>query len=229
MKKDNQLESGTSRGSTKGKAAAIQQAELRAKRAEARVRRAALRTKRAEERTKRAEARAQLAETRTEEAKTRVEEAETRTERAESRTELAETRTEHAESRTEMAKTRAEQAETRLERVKSEIENTEVVDQDVDPTDVVARHRTLAPSSRLVPQQGGLDSSNALVILTTRQRDILQMIAEGQTTKQIASVLSLSPKTVEYHRMKLMKGLNIHDIPGLVRFALRVGLVPPHP
>jgi DNA-binding NarL/FixJ family response regulator len=62
--------------------------------------------------------------------------------------------------------------------------------------------------------------------LTGRQREILQLIAEGQNTKQIGDILKVSPKTVEYHRMKLMDSLNLHDIPGLVRFALRVGLIP---
>jgi len=62
--------------------------------------------------------------------------------------------------------------------------------------------------------------------LTWRQREILQLIAEGRNTKQIAAVLKVSPKTIEYHRMKLMDCLNVHDIPGLVRFALRVGLIP---
>lgn len=61
--------------------------------------------------------------------------------------------------------------------------------------------------------------------LTERQREILQLIAEGQTTKAIALTLKLSPKTVEYHRMQLMQRLNIFDIPGLVRFAVRTGLV----
>jgi DNA-binding NarL/FixJ family response regulator len=61
--------------------------------------------------------------------------------------------------------------------------------------------------------------------LTERQRDILQLIAEGQTTKGIALILKLSPKTVEYHRMQLMQRLNIFDVPGLVRFAVRSGLV----
>ena len=61
--------------------------------------------------------------------------------------------------------------------------------------------------------------------LTGRQREILQLIAEGQNTKGIAEILKLSPKTVEYHRIKLMDCLNVHDVPGLVRFALRVGLV----
>ena len=61
--------------------------------------------------------------------------------------------------------------------------------------------------------------------LSERQRDILQLIAEGQTTKAIALILKVSPKTVEYHRMQLMQRLNIFDIPGLVRFAVRAGLV----
>lgn len=62
-------------------------------------------------------------------------------------------------------------------------------------------------------------------VLSPRQREILQLIAEGQTTKAIALTLKISAKTVEYHRAKLMQSLNIFDIPGLVRFALRAGLV----
>ena len=62
--------------------------------------------------------------------------------------------------------------------------------------------------------------------MTGRQREVLQLIAEGQNTKGIGDILKVSPKTVEYHRMKLMDSLNLHDIPGLVRFALRVGLIP---
>ena len=61
--------------------------------------------------------------------------------------------------------------------------------------------------------------------LSERQREILQLIAEGQTTKAIALTLQISAKTVEYHRMELMRQLNIFDIPGLVRFAVRAGLV----
>lgn len=61
--------------------------------------------------------------------------------------------------------------------------------------------------------------------LTERQREILQLIAEGQTTKAIGLILKVSPKTVEYHRSKLMERLNIFDIPGLVRFALQNGLI----
>jgi DNA-binding NarL/FixJ family response regulator len=84
-------------------------------------------------------------------------------------------------------------------------------------------------STRLVkkfPLQGIADQVSPLEELTGRQREILQLIAEGQNTKSIAEILKVSAKTIEYHRMKLMNCLNIHDVPGLVRFALRVGLIP---
>jgi DNA-binding NarL/FixJ family response regulator len=61
--------------------------------------------------------------------------------------------------------------------------------------------------------------------LTPRQREILQLIAEGKNTKDIASDLDISVKTIESHRLQLMERLNIHDIPGLVRYAIRTGLV----
>ena len=70
------------------------------------------------------------------------------------------------------------------------------------------------------------DRKSPLEQLTGRQREILQLIAEGQNTKQIGEILKVSPKTVEYHRMKLMECLNIHDVPGLVRFAMQAGLLP---
>ena len=61
--------------------------------------------------------------------------------------------------------------------------------------------------------------------LTPRQREILQLVAEGKNTKEIASDLDISVKTVESHRLQLMERLNIHDVPGLVRYAVRSGLV----
>jgi len=61
--------------------------------------------------------------------------------------------------------------------------------------------------------------------LTSRQREILQLIAERHSTKEIAQVLNISIKTVETHRAQLMERLGIHDVPGLVRFAIRAGLV----
>src|SRR5262245_25661984 len=83
-------------------------------------------------------------------------------------------------------------------------------------------------SQRLIkklPEQQLVHARSPLESLTTRQREILQLIAEGQTTKAIADVLKISAKTVEFHRIKLMERLGIHDIPGLVRFALRAGLI----
>lgn len=61
--------------------------------------------------------------------------------------------------------------------------------------------------------------------LTPRQREVLQLIAEGQSTKEIARRLELSVKTVDTHRSQLMKQLDIHEVTGLVRYAMRAGLV----
>lgn len=61
--------------------------------------------------------------------------------------------------------------------------------------------------------------------LTPRQREILRLIAEGNNTKQIAAQLGLSGKTVETHRMELMRRLGIHEVAGLVRYALHSGVV----
>jgi len=61
-------------------------------------------------------------------------------------------------------------------------------------------------------------------VLTPRQREILQLIAEGNNTKEIAYRLSVSAKTIETHRAQLMDRLEIRDIPGLVRYAIRTGL-----
>jgi DNA-binding NarL/FixJ family response regulator len=63
--------------------------------------------------------------------------------------------------------------------------------------------------------------------LTPRQREVLQLIAEGLSTKEIAARLEVSPKTVEAHRAELMERLGIHGVAGLVRYAIRVGLVRP--
>jgi DNA-binding NarL/FixJ family response regulator len=61
--------------------------------------------------------------------------------------------------------------------------------------------------------------------LTVRQHEVLCMIAEGYSTKRIAVALNISVKTVESHRGAIMERLNIHDIVGLVRHAIRNGLV----
>ncbi len=73
--------------------------------------------------------------------------------------------------------------------------------------------------------RGTLTHNDTKEELTSRQREILQLIAEGHSTKEIATLLQVSTKTVETHRLQLMERLHIHDIPGLVRYAIRIGLV----
>ena len=63
------------------------------------------------------------------------------------------------------------------------------------------------------------------VHLTPRQREVLQLIAEGCSTKAVAQRLQLAVKTVETHRTLLMKQLDVHDVAGLVRYALRNGII----
>jgi DNA-binding NarL/FixJ family response regulator len=62
--------------------------------------------------------------------------------------------------------------------------------------------------------------------LTPRQREILKLISEGRTNKEMAGILNLSIKTIDTHRTQLMDRLDIHDVAGLVRFAIKMGLVP---
>jgi DNA-binding NarL/FixJ family response regulator len=64
-------------------------------------------------------------------------------------------------------------------------------------------------------------------VLTPRQREILQLIAEGNNTKEIAYQLNVSAKTIETHRAQLMDRLDIRDVPGLVRYAIRTGIATP--
>lgn len=61
--------------------------------------------------------------------------------------------------------------------------------------------------------------------LTARQTEVLKLIADGLSTKEIARSLDLSVKTVDTHRSQLMKQLDIHEVAGLVRYAMRVGLI----
>ena len=67
--------------------------------------------------------------------------------------------------------------------------------------------------------------TNPIDLLTTREREVLQMLAEGKTNKEIAVVLNLSVYTVDAHRGRIMEKLNVHSINELVRFAVRNGLV----
>ena len=83
----------------------------------------------------------------------------------------------------------------------------------------VSRHVVAAFAEPRPEGESSLDS------LTLRQREVLQMIAEGKTTREMAQALDVSVKTVETHRAALMERLGIHDVAGLVRFAARNHLV----
>ncbi|CDH45116.1 MAG: response regulator transcription factor [Candidatus Competibacteraceae bacterium] len=88
----------------------------------------------------------------------------------------------------------------------------------------VSRH-LLDEYLRLV--RGQPMAGSGMEALTPRQREILQLIAEGHSTREIADRLSISVKTVETHRAQIMERLNIRDVAGLTRFALRTGLIDP--
>ncbi len=81
--------------------------------------------------------------------------------------------------------------------------------------EVLARHR----------QQANDPKADTTKTLTPRMREIVQLIAEGRSTKEIAFLLNLSVKTIETHRMHLMARLGLHDVAGVVRYALRTGLI----
>lgn len=63
--------------------------------------------------------------------------------------------------------------------------------------------------------------------LTSRERQVVQLVAEGKSTKQVAALLGITVKTAEFHRARVMKKLDVHDVASLVRYAIREGLVPP--
>lgn len=87
--------------------------------------------------------------------------------------------------------------------------------------------RTVAiePAAAVQRPQGTPQDASALASLTPRQRLVLDLMARGHSTREIAKRLGRSVKTVETHRAQLMRRLNIHHVPGLVTFAIRAGLV----
>ncbi len=70
-------------------------------------------------------------------------------------------------------------------------------------------------------------TSSALSALTSRQYEVLQLLAEGKTTREIAGQMSLSVKTIESHRQQIINKLNIKSIAGLTKYAIREGLISP--
>jgi DNA-binding NarL/FixJ family response regulator len=93
---------------------------------------------------------------------------------------------------------------------------------------VVSGKRYISPETAqntIIEQGRGATKRDLLATLSPRQREVLRLIAEGRTTKQIARELEISVKTVETHRAQLMERLGIHDVAGLVRYAIIVGLI----
>ena len=95
---------------------------------------------------------------------------------------------------------------------------------------VYSGHRYLSPqiTDVMLDSTGRLDAEakNPLELLSAREREVLQLVVEGKSSAEIAATLSLSTKTVETYRVRLMRKLNLHDLPSLVRFAIQHGLTP---
>ena len=87
--------------------------------------------------------------------------------------------------------------------------------------------RAIDPEQVALFERQAANGGSGIDRLTPRQRQILQLVAEGFSTREIAERLYLSVKTVETHRAQIMQRLDIHDVAGLVRFAIRHGLLPP--
>ena len=77
------------------------------------------------------------------------------------------------------------------------------------------------------PLSSGQEGGQGLGVLSKREREVLKNVAEGQSTKQVAATLGITFKTASCHRQRVMQKLGIHDTAGLVRFAIRYGLVTP--
>jgi DNA-binding NarL/FixJ family response regulator len=104
---------------------------------------------------------------------------------------------------------------------------------DAAPADLVSAVRAIAAGEGYLSpavSDAVLDDyrrhvTNPIDLLTSREREVLQMLAEGKTNKEIAGVLNLSVYTVDAHRGRIMEKLNAHSINDLVRFAVRNGLI----
>ena len=85
----------------------------------------------------------------------------------------------------------------------------------------------LADEAFLTPKSSDCTRSpvRADELLTPRQTEILRLVANGRTTKEIGRTLGISPKTVEFHRARLMQRIGVHDVTGLTRYAVQHGLV----
>jgi len=73
-------------------------------------------------------------------------------------------------------------------------------------------------------ERGAASAKSPLESLSEREREVLQLVVEGRSSAEIASAINLSPKTVETYRSRIMQKLDVHDVPGLVKFALQHGV-----
>jgi RNA polymerase sigma factor (sigma-70 family) len=80
------------------------------------------------------------------------------------------------------------------------------------------------PVLEQVSRPGRPEIKSALMDLTSRQREVLQLIAEGKSTKEVADLLCVSVKTVDFHKARIMEQLNLHSTPALIKFAIAEGL-----
>ena len=100
---------------------------------------------------------------------------------------------------------------------------------------VVEGKKYLSPSitdiviGNFVHNKADADEKSAFSVLTQREREVLQLLAEGKTTKQIGRCLHISPKTVEAHRLRVMNKLKMNSIAMLTKYAVQEGLTQPEP
>jgi DNA-binding NarL/FixJ family response regulator len=113
--------------------------------------------------------------------------------------------------------------------VRGYVLKTQAADELMDAIRTVSTGGTyLSPKvSRMVVSAYVSGSDTAADPLTARERVVLQLVAEGRTTKDIAATLNLTVKTAESYRARLMEKLDIHDTAGLVRYAIRRGVITP--
>jgi DNA-binding NarL/FixJ family response regulator len=74
-------------------------------------------------------------------------------------------------------------------------------------------------------QLAEVSAEDSYELLTNREREVLQLVAEGKSNKEVASVLNLSLYTVETHRTHILQKLNIHSVPELILYAVRKGII----
>jgi RNA polymerase sigma factor (sigma-70 family) len=77
-----------------------------------------------------------------------------------------------------------------------------------------------------VHQRESTEAKSPLERLSPREREVLQLVVEGKSSKEIANIIHLSPKSVETYRSRLMQKLNVNNLPGLVKFAIQHGITP---